>query len=104
MESAPRRFSPKEHHLYDSPSSWRRRKEGLGILGAGGLAGLARTDRMEAFSCASGWAFDLDSGIYLVRPSKAHTRHMWARSAIGSLSYAPTGRHGDPSALSVDGT
>lgn len=57
----------------DSPSLVEAAKVGLGILGAGDWLVSRELQDGSLVRVLPGWAFDLDSGIYLVRPSKAHT-------------------------------
>lgn len=57
----------------DSPSLVEAAKEGLGILGAGDWLVSRELQDGSLVRVLPGWAFDIDSGIYLVRPSKAHT-------------------------------
>ncbi|MFK3781783.1 LysR family transcriptional regulator [Agrobacterium sp. NPDC089420] len=57
----------------DSQSLVEAAKAGIGILGAGEWLVSNELEEGSLVRVLSDWAFDLDSGVYLVRPSKEHT-------------------------------
>jgi DNA-binding transcriptional LysR family regulator len=57
----------------DSPSRVEAAKAGLGILGAGDWLVSEELRDGSLVQVLPDWAFDINSGVFLVRPSKAHT-------------------------------
>lgn len=57
----------------DSPSLVEAAKAGLGILGAGDWLVSEELRDGSLVRVLPDWAFDIDSGVFLLRPSKTHT-------------------------------